>query len=358
MQKKHIIYCSFLLILWACSSEEDKTNENVLVEKSAEKAVKIVSPKNGQEFSNEDSIDFEVAVLKDDLVDSVLLYFDNKPLRTMRGQVATKELTLGEHFFKTKTYLKSGKIEVESASILQLSNIIPEEKTYRVIQIYHHNPDDYTQGIEIIDGVVYESTGQYGESMVKVWDLKTGKVLKERWLDESFFGEGLSIVGDKIYQLTWRENTGFVYDIETLSPIQQFSFENEGWGLAYDGTYLIQSDGTNRLTFYTPENLQKVKQLNVFDEVTGVYDINELEWINGLIYANIYRTNIVVVIDPITGKVLSRIDLSGLLNHVNVEDEVDVLNGIAFDKATKKIYVTGKWWPAIFEVEFLPANNK
>jgi glutamine cyclotransferase len=226
---------------------------------------------------------------------------------------------------------------------------------YRVVNAYPHDPAAFTQGLVYADGVLYEGTGLNGASTLRRVDLETGEVLRSRALDPSHFGEGIAVVGDRIYQLTWQTGTCFVYDRETFEPLKTFSYRTEGWGLTTDGERLIMSDGTSRLTIRDPETFAIVGRIEVRDGETPVPNLNELEVVGGEIWANVWRTDVVARIDPATGRVAGWIDLRGLLSPEEREGRsVDVLNGIAHDPTTGRVFVTGKLWPTLFEIELVP----
>jgi len=228
--------------------------------------------------------------------------------------------------------------------------------TYRALASYPHDPQAFTQGLVYLDGFLYEGTGLYGQSSLRVVELETGKVLQLQLLPDRFFGEGIAIVGQRIYQLTWKAKTGLIYDLETLEPTGEFRYSTEGWGLAQDGTYLIMSDGTATLHYLDPADLSEVRQVTVRDAGQPVMRLNELEVIRGEIWANVWQTNRIARIDPQDGTVVGWIDLSGLLSPSDIAAPVDVLNGIAYDDAGDRIFVTGKLWPKLFQIEVVPAE--
>lgn len=230
------------------------------------------------------------------------------------------------------------------------------EYSYKIVNTYPHDRKAFTQGLFIDNGVLYESTGLNGQSEVKIIDLKTGKTIKSRNLQDKFFGEGLTVVKDKIYQLTWRSKMGFVYDKESLETLRTFSYETQGWGITYDGKYLIVSDGSDILYFMDPKSFVVVGKLEVYDKNGKVGKLNELEYINGEIYANIWGKDLIAIINPKTGNVTSWIDLTGLLSDKDKKGKEDVLNGIAFDSSSGRLFVTGKFWPKLFEIELVPKN--
>lgn len=230
----------------------------------------------------------------------------------------------------------------------------PPTYTYRVINTYPHDPAAFTQGLIFVDGDLYESTGRWGESTLREVGLATGAVLRSQPLDAQYFGEGITLLADKIYQLTWQEQTGFVYDRDTFELLQTFTYPHEGWGITHDGTRLIVSDGTATIHFWDPDTLEETGQITVRDNEGPLNRLNELEFVNGEIWANIWLTDLIARISPETGDVLGYIDLSGLLDTSTLTQPVDVLNGLAFDSQTGRLFVTGKLWPSLFEIEVIP----
>ena len=229
---------------------------------------------------------------------------------------------------------------------------------YTVVNSYPHDPASFTEGLMIHNGQLYESTGSpespanNGSWFGKV-DLKTGKVSDKVALDTQYFGEGITMLNDKIYQLTWQSQKGFVYDAKTFKKIKEFTYNGEGWALTTDSTHLIMSDGTSNLRYLDPESLRVLTIVGVTDHNGPVANINELEFIDGFIYANIWMTNYVIKIDPASGRVVGKLDFTALVKEVeNKYPGADEMNGIAYDAASKKIYVTGKLWPNLYEVRF------
>ncbi|MGD2146204.1 MAG: glutaminyl-peptide cyclotransferase [Anaerolineae bacterium] len=235
------------------------------------------------------------------------------------------------------------------------STVTPEQYSYRVVNEYPHDPEAWTQGLVFDEGYLYEGTGLYGASSIRLVALETGEVLEMRPLPAEIFGEGITVYnGDKIAQLTWRNQIGFIYDKEDFELLDQFTYTSEGWGLTYDGSQLIMSDGTSTLHFLDPETLGETDTIEVAYAGTPVVRLNELEYIQGEIYANVWLTDWICVIDPATGYVTGWIDLQGLLGPEDA-GEADVLNGIAYDANGERLFVTGKLWPSLFEIELVPA---
>jgi glutamine cyclotransferase len=224
--------------------------------------------------------------------------------------------------------------------------------SYTIVKSHPHSADDFTQGLVFLDGRLYESTGLYGHSEVSVKSLDTGGVIKRFPLPDRYFGEGLAAVDDRLVQITYQEKTGFVYDRDTLRLVQKFSYPGEGWGLAYDGSNLIMSDGSAQLYFLDPSSFRRNRTLTVRRMGDEVTNLNELEYVRGRIYANVWQRNFIVEIDPATGDVTGEIDLTELAQRHTVSPDA-VLNGIAYDSRNDVFLVTGKLWPALYEIKLL-----
>jgi glutamine cyclotransferase len=223
------------------------------------------------------------------------------------------------------------------------------EVGYDVVNSFPHDPEAFLQGLIWHNGF-FESTGQFGRSSLRRVEYPTGKVLQRVDLDSQYFGEGLAMVDNRLFQLTWRSHRGFVYDRDSLKLLREFSYNTEGWGLTYDGKSLILSDGTDVLTFINPDSYKTTRKLSVKFNGAGLRDLNELEYIDGEIWANVWHTDRIVRIDPASGRVKSYLNLSGILPADERSDPEAVLNGIAYDTQTKRIFISGKLWPRIFEI--------
>jgi glutamine cyclotransferase len=231
----------------------------------------------------------------------------------------------------------------------------PSKKTpvlaYTVVNAFPHDPQAFTQGLIFLEGFLYESTGLQGRSSLRKVDLETGRILKQADLPGHLFGEGLTHWKDRLVQLTWRSGLGLVYSRETFRLLKKFNYTTEGWGLTQDGRHLIMSDGTAMLYFLDPETFREVRRLEVRDGDQPLRGLNELEYFNNEIYANVFLTDRIARISPMTGKVKAWIDLQGLLSPKELTRPVDVLNGIAYDSAGHRLFVTGKLWPRLFEIK-------
>jgi len=236
---------------------------------------------------------------------------------------------------------------------------VPAVLSYSITNVYPHNTGSYTEGLEWHDSTLYESTGNKGQSKLARISLHTGKDLQKIDLSKEYFGEGITVLNGKIYQLTYEEEKCFVYDFKTFKKIGEFSYKGEGWGMTNDGKYLIMDNRSNNLYYRDPTTFEIVKQVPVYDNNGPLGNINELEYVDGFIYANVWLTNYIVKIDPKTGKVVSKADFSYVLNkyapgEVSEQDTNNgaVLNGIAYDSVGKRFFITGKNWPKLFEVKF------
>ncbi len=229
----------------------------------------------------------------------------------------------------------------------------PRHYTYEVVAVFPHDPTAFTQGLLFDEGTLYEGTGLYGESTLRKVDLTTGRVTQQIALPEQFFGEGIAIVGDQLFQLTWREGRGFIYNKATFAQEAEFTYPTEGWGLTYDGKQLLMSDGSAQIFGLDPATLTRQQTINVHDGQAPVVRLNELEYINGVIYANIWQTEQIAQIDPATGAVIGWIDLTGILPAADRNSSTDVLNGIAYEPVADRLFVTGKKWPKLFEIRLI-----
>ena len=263
------------------------------------------------------------------------------------------DITLGEKEI-TAVVKYDDNSETITKSLKVFNNSIPTIYTYEIINTFPHDNTSYTQGLEFHNGELYESTGQRGKSKLRKVNFETGEVLKNINIDQVYFGEGLTILNDKIYQLTWQAKRGFVYDVNTFEKLSTFNYGKsiEGWGICNDGKTLYKSDGTEKIWLLNPENLTEQSHIEIYTEKGKIPSLNELEWVDGKIFANIYQKNGVVIVNPKTGGVEGVINFKPLSKLVSVNDELnEVLNGIAYHPERKTIFVTGKNWDKLFEVK-------
>lgn len=269
--------------------------------------------------------------------------------------LSLENLPMGTHKIKARVFTSQG-----IKNIIQEFKLLPAHKPelfgYTILERYPHDIKAYTQGLEFSDGYLYESTGQYGQSSLRQLEYKQGKVLRNEPLDNAFFAEGLTVFQDKIIQLTWRENTGLVYDKNSFQRIDQFQYDKsrQGWGLCNDGDYLYKSDGTHKIWRLDPQTYKELDYIEVYTNKLKIDQINELEWVDGRIYANIYQKNAIAIVHPKTGAVEGVINLKGLQQQVTQHSGLDVLNGIASDGQQGILYLTGKNWDQIFKVQITP----
>jgi glutaminyl-peptide cyclotransferase len=234
----------------------------------------------------------------------------------------------------------------------------PPEYTFKIIRVFPHDPNAFTQGLAYRGGFLYEGTGLNGHSSLRKARLETGEVLQRADLEPEFFGEGITLLKNKIIQLTWQSQTGFVYDANTFRLLRRFSYQGEGWGLATNGNEIFMSDGTPEIRVLDGSTLQEKRRLKVHDGSTPIHELNELEFVEGEIFANVWQTDRIARISPRNGNVVGWIDMKGLLSPVYKREPGAVLNGIAYDPEGKRLFVTGKLWPSVFEIQLVPKRLK
>lgn len=300
----------------------------------------------------------EIAVNQKDIA-SIEVSFDGNVLQTWDNPTQNVNVTftptnVGTFSFDLNVTTKDGKLHRDERSLRVVSDIQPKTLKADIVQTFKHDPQSFTQGLEFDKGRLYEGVGQYGQSRVMEVDLSTGDIKRKQGLDGNYFGEGITLMNDKLYQLTWQNGKCFVYDYQGEAFVleKDLSYIGEGWGLCNNGTELIMSDGSESIYFRDPENFQEIRRIQVYSDRGPIPQLNELEYIDGKIYANVYMTNLVIAIDPTNGKVLEMIYCDDLV--AQGRGAGDVLNGIAQNDINGKIYMTGKNWPSLFEVTFSP----
>ncbi len=302
---------------------------------------------------------FKVSVVnkKNTTIDSLEYFFDSRKITSLNTNsdltIDLKNEKLGNRSLEIKIYSGTTVYEI-SKKITILSSITPKLYTYRILKEYPHDTNAYTQGLEFKNDTLYESTGQYKNSSLRKTNYKTGEIYTKISLDDAYFGEGLTILNEKIYQLTWREKTGFIYDLNTLRKTGSFVYgrSSEGWGLCQDGKSIYKSDGTQRIWRLNADTLNEEGFIEIYTNSSRIKSVNELEWVNGKIYANIYLRDAIAIVDPKNGAVEGVIDLTSLKNKVSVSNPKDeVLNGIAYNGEENTLYVTGKNWNKLFKIK-------
>lgn len=319
-----------------------------------------ISPKSKSYVTGTELSMSATTKLRNGEIDNIKVYLDSKLILESKDlvnqvEIKTNNLTMGHHSINVVATKKDG---VKGNNYIRFelkSDIVPKNYTVKIKNTYPHNPKFFTQGFQIHNGYFYEGTGDRGKSAIYKTDIKSGRVLQDYKMEDKYWGEGITIMEDKIYQLTYHAQTGFIYDLKTLKPVDSWNYKpKEGWGLTNDGKHLIMSEGSEVISFLDPKTLNPVRKIEVYNNRGAVKKLNELEYIKGEIWANIFTTFIIVRIDPASGKVLGEIDLKGINVMLDQgKERIDVLNGIAWDKKKDKIYVTGKLWPKIFEIELV-----
>jgi glutaminyl-peptide cyclotransferase len=340
MNLKFIIIISGILMLNAC---EDVNKFNL----------DYKTPANELKLSG--NLELEISSPQEKAIDSVAYSFQHIEATTgSKIKFSLDEVMLGKHQLKLKVYTEGESHElIENLKIL--NNKPPKIYKFEVINAYPHDIEAYTQGLEFYQDSLYESIGHYGESALRKVELETGKVLKEHKMKAHYFGEGLTIYEDKIFQLTWKEGEGLIYDLNTFEVLDKFRYDKseEGWGLCHDDKYVYKSDGTDKIWRLDKNTLQEIDYIQPTTHQSVSEKLNELEYVDGKIYANTYGKDGVAVINPDNGAIEAVIDFRKLKLQVKQHPDLDVLNGIAYHPETKKLYVTGKNWNKLFEVKVI-----
>ncbi len=318
------------------------------------KDLKLVVHEKNKKFTPKDSLKFDIYNKKNHSIDSVVFRFDGE---RVKGDIALIKKSLGFYKLSASIYSSGKKLDYNQ-EISIVSATKPKLYTYKIINEYPHDKTAYTQGLEFYRDTIYESTGIRGKSSLRKYDFKTGEVFKKTALDNVYFGEGISILNDKLYQLTWQGKMGFQYDPNQLKIVRSFAYQEskEGWGLCNDGKKLYKSDGSHQIWILDSENQKEIGKIQVMTDKNAIKKINELEWVNGKIYANTYqfKKEVGIIINPENGAVEGVIDFSGLKSKVEQLSNLDVLNGIAYHPIRKTFFVTGKNWSKLFELKINP----
>ena len=346
---KHLILLLLPLLIIGCG-DKGSLDGNFTIETNAIKN----SIKNGGEIA------ISLKAKKNITIDSVVYDLDGNRLGSKKdtGKYTTTLTSpkLGGRTL-TATISTPDGTTTTTQKINILHTVAPQVYGYKIINRYPHQTDAYTQGLEFVGDTLYESNGSYGESNLRKLDYKTGEVLKEVKLDNSYFAEGMTIIGDNIYQLTWQKNTGFIYNKDTFEKTGTFAYNQskEGWGLTNDGTVIYKSDGTSKIWTLDPSNLSEQSYIEPTDNSKVTSRLNELEWVNGKIYANNYQVDLISIINPVSGAIEGLIDLRELKKEVQsgLDPDNEVLNGIAYKANEGRLFVTGKHWNTLFEIEIV-----
>ena len=309
---------------------------------------------NKNVISNTDTLKLSLSNPSNKKIDSVNYVMNNSPVADI---FSLQNSSLGEKMIKAEVFY-DGKKEVALQKVIVVNGSTPKLYSYELLNTYPHDITSYTQGLEFYNGVLYESTGQYGESKLRALDYKNDAILNNVNLSRSYFGEGLTVLNDKIYQLTWKEGRGLIYDVNTFEILGSFNYgqSKEGWGLCNDGRQLYKTDGSENIWILNAETLEEEGFVQAYTNKGRLTNLNELEWVEGKIYANRYQKNGVAIINPINGAIEAVLDFKDLKNKVTNHPGLDVLNGMAYNPDTKTLFVTGKRWDKLFEVRIIPAN--
>jgi glutamine cyclotransferase len=345
---KLLLVTTLTIFLGSC--EDKPTSANDLFDLSIKDLKKTYTPN--------DSFIVSVINKKNIAIDSVVYLLNKDRISSSTSFSETtfllKDQKLGNRSVIAKIYADGNSYNV-SKKVTILSNNKPKVYSYKIIEEYPHDNKAYTQGLEFFNDTLYESTGQYKKSSLRKTNFETGEVYKTVPLQDAFFGEGLTIHNNKIYQLTWQEKTGFIYDLKTLEKTGTFVYgkSKEGWGLCNNGKTIFKSDGTQKIWELNPNTLAEENYIEIYTNTSKIKSVNELEWVEGKIYANIYLKDAIAIVNPANGAVEGVIDFTTLKNHVADHKEDEVLNGIAYKGEPNILYVTGKNWDKLFKVEIV-----
>ncbi|WP_419801217.1 glutaminyl-peptide cyclotransferase [Mucilaginibacter sp.] len=353
MNKKYIVISFCAVLTWfGCKQKSNQEDGSSL----------SISPLAGSNVASGKDVSIQLSAPAGYKVDSVVYQMDDKRLGMKKDfsafSLKTDTLPMGIKQI-TATVYQGKNSTPTTTNIVLLAAKAPEELTYQVEKVFPHDTSCYTEGLEYHNKAFYESAGLYAHSDIRKVDPATGKVLQSTRLNPLYFGEGITVIGNKIIQLTYKEQRGFVYDLSTLKPVSDFSYTvgREGWGLCFDGEKILNTDGSNRIYFLDKNKYSLLGSIDVYDDKGQIDNLNELEVIDGKIYANVYTKDFILAINPKTGAVLQKINMENIYPlaqrpPTNDPDD-DVLNGIAYDATTKRIFVTGKKWGKLFQVKFV-----
>ncbi|HKL09254.1 MAG TPA: glutaminyl-peptide cyclotransferase [Bacteroidales bacterium] len=349
----------FFLVTNACKSDKQQEKKETKTSEVTKRVsvIEVKSPRAGELFTLGEIVKVDID-LKDinQKVDSITVQTENTQATLLTENLdyswKTQNLKTGNNTLQISAYAKAQKIDSYTLKLRFKSDIKPELYECRIVNTYPHDTKAYTQGLFYDQGILYEGTGQKGDSSLRKVVLETGELIQSLSLPAKYFGEGITAFGDKIIQLTWTSQTGFVYDKESFSLINTLQYPTQGWGITTDGKKLIMSDGSQTIYFLEPEYFSEIGRIEVYDHEGPVRSLNELEYIDGLVYANIFLQEEMIAFDPKTGKVVKKIDCRKIIPEGYRNERDNVLNGIAYDKKNNRIFITGKRWPHLYEVQF------
>ncbi|MBN1145294.1 MAG: glutaminyl-peptide cyclotransferase [Bacteroidales bacterium] len=358
-----LLFTAMILILsLSCCRKNAPRHADNLTGKAAPTRIRLITPQPNQVITSGDSVKIEIVQADSTAtIDSLAVSGGKGPAIIHPGLPArlywhSANSRVGKITLKILVYFSDSLQESHNINLVVLSNLEPQQYTYRVIRKLPHDDLAYTQGLVYSNGKLYESTGLEGKSSVRIVDMETGKPEKITHMAPQYFGEGIALFKDQIYQITYRSQVGFVYDKNTLKQIRSFDYQFlEGWGLTANNNFLIMTDGSAQLFYLEPEFFTQVDRVEVFDNKGRIDSLNEIEYINGKVLANVYGESFIVVIEPESGKVTGKIELETLMPSGSKGDYNKVLNGIAYNPANGHLYVTGKNWPVLYELELKPA---
>lgn len=329
-------------------------------EKSTVTLISIDAPKENSIYKLGEVISVIIKQKRENQTpDSILIYYDGKRLSALHSEPWSYSIPnesidkTGRKALKVVAY-RDGKAQTTITRFVTIvSDRVPTQYGFRVVNTYNHDRESFTQGLFFDGGYLYEGTGEEGKSCLRKVDIATGSALKQTNLSPELFGEGITLYDGRIYQVTWISKVGFVYDKETFSLINKIYYQTEGWGLTTLDDKIVMSDGTNNLYFFDPNSFSQVSKIEVYDDKKMVDQLNELEYINGEVWANVWNTDLIARIDPATGRVNGYVNLQNLITGTDTDTSIDVLNGIAYDEENDRIFVTGKNWPKLFEIQVI-----
>jgi len=370
-------YIFLILFATACKDGHKKKNYNLTYSQTSASnninneakinavnyvnSIRISNPHKGSIHKFKEKVDIVVRLKKKFKIDSCKIFINGMLYKTSNTDTTTFKYTIsskkaGNNTIKVICFHPENKRGIATTNFIVAPDFSPHKVKYKILNTYPHDNNSYTQGLIYYNNHLYEGTGQYGKSVLRKNEIISGKAIEIKNLDKNYFGEGITIYKDKIYQLTWKSNKGFIYDIKTFEKMSTFDFFSEGWGITTIDKDLVISDGSNKLYFIDPDTFTAIKSIEVYDDKGEVKDLNELEYVDGIIWANVWLTYRVVGINPNNGAVVKEIDFSKILTDKEktlLSNSDDVLNGIAWNPIKNTFYFTGKKWPKLFEIKLM-----